>query len=93
MVTKDNKSIGFSGDSTYCEGIEKIIESSDVSVLDMIFPNRCKAHMGVDDIEFICNKFNKKIVSTHMSNQARDFALERNIDNLIVPNDGDEIEV
>ena len=59
----------------------------------MSFPQRHKAHMGVDDIEMISNKFNKKIVATHMSKPARELAKDKNIKNLIIPNDGDEIEI
>lgn len=93
VIRKDNKSIGFSGDSTYCENVKKIIEISDVSVLDMSHPKGNEAHMGVEDIEYICKKFDKKIVATHMSDQARKLAKELNIKNLIIPNDGDEIEI
>ena len=39
-------------------------------------------------------EFNKKIIAaTHMTMQARELAKEKNIKNLIIPNDGDEIEI
>ena len=93
VVRKNNKAIGFSGDSTYCESINKIIQESNITVLDMTFPESYKTHMGVVDIENISNKFDKKLVATHMSKQARELAKEKNIKNLIIPNDGEEIEV
>ena len=53
-----------------------------------------KSHMGVNDIENICNKYkNKKIVATHMKKSTREYAKTLNIENLIIPNDGDEIEL
>ena len=94
VIKKENKVIGFSGDSKYCKNIDIIVENSDIAVLDMSFPKRNESHMGVDDIENISNKFNKKIIAaTHMTMQARELAKEKNIKNLIIPNDGDEIEI
>lgn len=93
VIRKENKAIGFSGDSTYCESINIIVQNSNIAVLDMSFPKRNEAHMGVDDIECISNKFNKKIVATHMSKPARELAKYKNIKNLTIPNDGDEIEI
>lgn len=94
-VSKDGKTIGFSGDSEYCESIEKIVENSDVSVLDTISPNDAvhPGHMGVNQIVKLCDKYNKKIVTTHMTEEAREDAISRNISNLIVPSDGDVITV
>lgn len=93
VIRKENKAIGFSGDSTYCQSIDIIVQNSNIAVLDMSFPERNEAHMGIDDIESISNKFNKKIVATHMSNLSRKIAKDKNIKNLIIPNDGDEIEI
>ena len=92
-VTKENKTIGFSGDSIYCEGVEKIVQKSNVAVLDMAVPifSTNRAHMGTDNIELLCKKYNKTIVATHMSEEARQYAKSRNIKNLIIPSDGDTI--
>lgn len=93
IIRKENKAIGFSGDSTYCENINVIVKNSDIAVLDMSFPEKNKTHMGVGDIENISNIFNKKIVATHMGIQARKLAKEKKIKNLIIPSDGEEIEI
>lgn len=50
-------------------------------------------HFVIDDIEIICNKFNKRIIATHMSEQSRKMAIEKNIANLIIPKDGDIFEI
>lgn len=93
-IEKDGKTIGFSGDSIYCDVIDEIIEKSEYSVLDMSAIKRKKAHMGLDDIEIICDKYkDKRIVATHMNNEVRDYAKTLNISNLIIPNDGDEIKL
>lgn len=93
VIKKDNKSVGFSGDSVYCENINKIVENSNISVLDMTFINSSKTHMGVEDIEILAKKYNKPIITTHMTKEARDYAKSKNIENLIIPTDGQEIEI
>ena len=93
IVRKDDKAIGFSGDSLYCENIDKIINQSDISVLDMSFVEKSNKHMSVQDVEILSKKHNKPIIATHMTQNARNLAIEMNINNLIVPNDGDEFEI
>lgn len=90
IIKEGEKCIGFSGDSNLCDAIEKIVQECDMSVLDMSFAEIKKpAHMGFDDIEYLCNKYkNKKIVTTHMRDFTKQFAKEKNISNLIVPDDG-----
>ena len=90
IIKEGNKSIGFSGDSNLCDAIEEIVQECDISVLDMSFAeNKKPAHMGFDDIEYLCNKYkNKKIITTHMRDFTKEFAKGKNIDNLIIPDDG-----
>lgn len=67
IVEKGDEKIGFSGDSAYCEAIEKIVEQSDFSVLDMSSMEAKKAHMGLEDILKIAQAYpHKKIATTHM---------------------------
>lgn len=49
--------------------------------------------MGVQDVELLAEKYGKRIISTHMSQEARTLVTEKKIENLIVPNDGDEFEI
>lgn len=93
VITNNNKAVGFSGDSSYCESIDKIIKEADISILDMSFIDSSDKHMGVHDIEILIDKYNKKIITTHMSDSARKYALDNKMENLIVPNDGEEFEI
>lgn len=94
IIEKENKKIGFSGDSLYCQSIFNIIEQSDFAVLDMCFIEAKKGHMGLDDIIKISKMYpNKKFATTHMNEDARKEAKEKNIENLIVPDDGRIIEL
>lgn len=93
-IQKDNKIIGLSGDSNYCNNIDEILKTSDITVLDMNSLKGDNYHMGVDDIQNICKKYkDKKIIATHMTEQSRQYAKQIKIENLTIPNDGDEIEI
>lgn len=88
VIKHSGKAVGFSGDTTLCENVEKIIQDSDISVLDAIFVEITSGHMGVETIEELHNKYNKPIITTHMTDEARRVAKEKNIKGLIVPEDG-----
>jgi len=90
IIKEENKSIGFSGDSILCDAIEEIVQESDISVLDMsVAEKKSSAHMGVLDIEYLCKKYkSKKVISTHMHDFTKEFAKGKNIENLIIPDDG-----
>lgn len=93
IIKSKNTSIGFSGDSAYCENIDEIIKNSNISILDMSFVDSRNNHMGFQDIEALIDKYNKPIIATHMSSNVRKYALDMKIKNLIIPNDGDEFEI
>lgn len=95
IIEKNNKKIGFSGDSKRCQAIDDIIKQSDISILDMsVEEYGIKSHMGIMDIEEICNEYiDKTIVATHMRDLVKEKARSINIKNLIVPDDGQKIEI
>lgn len=95
IIENENKIIGFSGDSRLCDNIEEIVSKSDISILDMsLAEDGNNSHMGLNDIEFLCNKYkDKKIITTHMQDYTRKMAKLKGIENLIVPEDGDIIEI
>lgn len=95
VIEKDNNKIGFSGDSKMCQAVEDIVKQSDISILDMsVAGDGNNAHMGINDIEKLCNKYqDKTIVATHMHDFTREKGKSMNIKNLIVPDDGQKIEI
>ncbi len=90
IVSDGVHSVGFSGDSMYNESIDEIVKSTEMSFLDTNFPyDGNGAHMGVNDIEKICQKYtDKKIVCIHMGDGARERALNLDVRNIVVPEDG-----
>ena len=95
IIKQDEKSFGFSGDSKMCESIEYIVKESNITVLDMsLAEDGNNAHMGLNDIEKICNENQKKIIiATHMHDYTRKLANSKNINNLIIPEDGQIINI
>lgn len=95
LLKENSRNVGFSGDSKMCEAIDYIVQNSIVSVLDMSFvENINHAHMGLHDIERICDKYKEKtIITTHMQDYTRNEAKNKNIKNLIVPDDGQIINI
>ena len=59
----------------------------------MSFIDSNNKHMGVHDIQNLVNKYNKKIIATHMSESARQYGNEIKNSKLIIPNDGDEFVI
>lgn len=95
IIKENEKSIGFSGDSKMCEAIEHIVKESDLAVLDMsLSEDGNNAHMGLNDIEKLCGENKEKtIVSIHMHDYTRQVAKSKDIDNLIIPEDGQIINI
>ena len=95
IIKQNEKVVGFSGDSKMCNAVEYIVKNSNVSILDMsLAENGNASHMGLNDIEKICNKYEEKIIiSTHMHDYTRQIAKNKNIENLIVPEDGQIINI
>ncbi len=94
VIKQGEKSIGFSGDSKMCEAIEHIVSKSNISVLDMSTEIGNDAHMGINNIEEICKEHTeKKIIATHIHDRTREIAKSKNISNLIIPDDGQTINI
>lgn len=86
-VSDGSLTIGYSGDSKRCENIDKIVQVSDISILDCSFVMGNKSHMGVNDIEDLIEEYDKEVVVTHLSFEARQKALESKEDKLLVVED------
>lgn len=93
-VSHDDATVGFSGDSAYCEGIDEILETSNAAVLDANFMVGNEKHMGLDTIQELTTKYPKvTIIPTHMRDDVRQEMQKLKISNLIVPYDGQEITI
>ncbi len=87
IVQKDNKKIGFSGDSCYCKAIDYLIENTDVAVIECSLPKNSEDHMGPEIIEKLAKK--GEIIVTHMSLLTREILEKKQLENVTIGNDGD----
>jgi len=70
-IAKGGVTAGFSGDTSYCEGVERIAEVSDIMFYEMTLEKGNGAHSGYDDMMRLQEKFGDKIHPTHMGDEAR----------------------
>lgn len=72
-IQKGYKRVGFTGDTLFCENVERIIQSSQISFVDMTFCTNSLAHMGVNDMLELKKKYGGEhiLVPTHMGREAR----------------------
>lgn len=91
-ISHGSKTVGFTGDSVFCSGIEKIIHSSDIAFVDMSFEKNTKTHMGFMDVDALINLYgkDKMILPIHMSDRVRDLFESRYF---TPPADGDTFDI
>lgn len=88
-----NDSLGLTGDSAICSGVEKIVENSKITIADTSYLEGDSCHMGVNNIKYLIEKYDKPIVATHLRDTTREELKRMNIPNIIVEEDGYGFEV
>ena len=75
IIKTPSDTIGYSGDSKTCPGIDRIIEASDTLILDISNPTENIAHMGLDNLLDFSKKYSdKQFYATHLSTEVRQSA-------------------
>lgn len=92
IENKDTK-VFFSGDSSYTDELCKIVSSVNTAILDTTFMDGNEKHMGAYDIEKISSMCDTKIILTHVGTMARLYFNEHKSEKIILPNDGDIINI
>lgn len=92
-IFKDNeKYIGFTGDTALCENVEYMSSKCDYLFCDCMFPEGTAKHMGIDNLKYLSEKYPQcTYVVSHMEIPTREKLIELKIENIIVPEDGQEI--
>jgi len=90
----NNQKVGFTGDAILCEAVEHIVKKSDISFCDTseITGNQ-DSHMGIDNINFLLKKYNKKIVTTHLREEVRKKIIDLKNKNYMLGEDGEEFNI
>lgn len=89
-----NKKIGFTGDTSLCENVEIMAKTCNYLFCDCMLENGNNKHQGINDLIYLSNKYKKCIfVVSHLEDNTRNKLKKSNVDNIIVPNDGDIINI
>lgn len=94
IIEKDNIKIGFTGDTNLNKNVEYMASVCNYLFCDCTVINGMDKHMGIDNIEYLArNNLNCNFVVSHMGSDARNKLKSNKINNIIVPNDGDNFNV
>lgn len=88
----DNK-LGLTGDSGLCNNIEEIFKKSQVIISDSSLDIGDSCHLGINDLDYLTKKYNKKVLCTHLRDETRNIITKGNFENIIVKEDFYEIEI
>ena len=89
ILESEDKKVGFTGDTTLCEPVEKMASICDYVFCDCMFIEGTTKHMGINQLKYLIEKYPKFIfVVSHLENNTRDELNKLKLSNVIVPNDG-----
>lgn len=90
----NDKIVTFSGDTSICDEIEKASKNSKFIVIDVTIEIGNEAHIGIDNLEYLANKYkNTTFITTHMRDNLREQIKSLNLKNVVVASDGDILSV
>ncbi len=86
--------IGFTGDTALCKTVEIMARVCKYLFCDCMFITGTNKHQGVDNIIYLSNKYPScNFVVSHMEDRARKELKKLKIKNVIIPKDGDILNV
>lgn len=89
-----DKNIGFTGDTSLCKNVEYMASICNYLFCDCMKIVGDKKHMGIDNIKYLSEKYKKcMFVVSHLDDNTRESLLSININNVIVPVDGELIKM
>lgn len=94
IIDDGSNKVGFTGDTTLCSTVEEMAKTCKYLFCDCMLINGTNKHQGINDIEYLANKYpNCTFVVSHLNDDTRKVLEEKNISNIIVPNDGLELKI
>lgn len=88
-----NNKLGLTGDSGLCDNIEKIFKQSQVVVADSSFEFGDNCHLGIDNLNYLTEKYNNKVLCTHLKDETRNIITNSSFEKIIVKEDFYEVEI
>ena len=92
IFKEKNFKIGFTGDTSMCESVNKMLNECNKVVIDTTFEMGTTTHLGVNEILLLLKKYpNTTIIPTHTSPKEKRLLSFQSFDNLVILNDMDDI--
>lgn len=88
-----NDDIGLTEDSGICSGVEEIVRNSKITIADTSLFEGDSCHMGIDNIKYLVEKYEKQIITTHLRDTTREKLKNDKINNVLVVEDGYTFEI
>ena len=94
IIKTKSSTVSFTGDSCLCAEVEHMASISDYLILDCMFLKGTTKHMGIDNIKYLLDKYPKcQYIVTHLEDETRKELKKQSLKNVIIPEDGEEIEI
>lgn len=94
LIENKKRKIGFTGDSSLCEGYEYLASKCDYLFCDCTHIEGNNHHTGINNILYLAKKYHKcKFVVSHLDNKTRKEFQKIKAKNIIIPKDGMEIKI
>ena len=94
IFEKGGIKFGFTGDTSYCASVENMASECSYLFCDCMFIKGTNKHMGIDNLKELSQKYEHcKFIVSHMEDITREELKRTKIRNIIVPDDGDVIEI
>ena len=88
-----NDTLSYTGDTGMCNGVEKLVKNSKVTIADTSSIEGDYIHMGINNIKYLTEKYNKKIIATHLRDTTREQLNKEKNKNILVVEDGYQFNI
>ena len=94
IFEKNNIKFGFTGDTVICDNVKYMASVCKHLFCDCSCIEGNSSHMGIDNLKELCDEYKDcKFVVSHMADETREELKKLKIKNIIIPEDGLEINV
>lgn len=94
IISSKNKKVGFTGDTVLCDNVETMASMCDYLICDTTRICGNYKHMGIDNIEYLAEKYPKCIfITSHMNDKTREKLKKTKKKNIIIAKDQMQIEI
>lgn len=94
IFLKNNICVGFTGDTSLCKNVEIMADKCSYLFCDCMLVEGNSKHQGIDNLDCLSKKYpNCKFVVSHLESDTREKLNKRKIKNIIVPDDGQIINI